>query len=99
MSIQIPSEWGMATPSKNHSMTATAQTLVDRVQRAKSLSQKVIALEYYCRAYARRCLAQSTKEASDEQVRNNVSSFVESVTQHIGLPKEIGASILKQTAH
>ena len=82
---RIPSDWGMFSGDGNRSLTAKAEGLIKKLEKAISPSQVDNALKAYLRSYRRMSSTKTMSEASDTAVREGVWGFFLKVCYSYGL--------------
>lgn len=77
VTLLVPNGWGMFTAQGNSRMKAKANSMVKKLEKAKSYSDKVKAFEQYFKAYRSACNSTSEvmSEAGDTDVREQVWWF------------------------
>jgi len=85
--LSVPSRWAMFTAQGNNRMKKKAESLVGKLEKAESYSDKVKAFEQYFKAYRRACRSTSKTmaEASDTAVRETVWFFALQAGQAVGV--------------
>jgi hypothetical protein len=75
--LTVPSSWGMYTSQGNRRIKAKADSLVKKLEKAESYSDKIKAFEQYFKSYRKVCFSRSKgiEEAGDTDVREHVWSF------------------------
>jgi hypothetical protein len=87
--IHLPKNWGMTNGTANWNMKSKAMTLVKRLDKAKTLSEKIFALEQYKNSYESFLESKvGSQQEVNKQVLKIVSSFVLDVSVKNGVTEE-----------
>lgn len=78
-------EWSMFTTAGNKSITKKALILIAKLEKSKTLTQKINALNAFLRSYRRMGLTKTMGEASDTAVRECVGYFFDKACGAVGI--------------
>lgn len=76
--------WGMFSSKGNKSITDKALVLINKLEKAKTTTQKVNALTAFLRSYRRMGSTKTMGETSDTEVRECIWDFFEKACNAIG---------------